>query len=196
MKRCVLIILIFLMAPTIWAATETIVPDATGTPDDWANFGGANKVTSVTDANDATYIVEVTDEDNQMFPLGNTTFDAGVTVDSFQIVWKHQDNGSGSNKVQLVAFTDASNYCLGANVNLGTGVGTTTDTFLGAPDGANSCGGTLTKAVMDALQIRCDATAIGNSREVRVIKIDVIVYYTEANGEHETARRSRILRGK
>lgn len=179
MTKCVFMAILFL-ASSIWADTETIVPDATGTPDDWANFGGADKVTSVTDADDATYIVEVTDEDNQMFTLGNTTFDAGVTVDSFQVVWKHQDNGSGSNKVQLVAFTDASNFCLGTNVNLGTSVGTTTDTFLGAPDGANSCGGTLTKAVMDALQIRCDATAIGNSREVRVIKIDVIVYFTAA----------------
>ena len=194
MVRKFIFILFFVLCGSAWADQETIVPDAVGTPDDWANFGGANKVTSVTDADEATYIVEVTDEDNQMFTLGNTTFDAGVTVDSFRVVSTCQDNGSGSNKVQLVAFTDASNYCLGANNNCATSPTTNTDSFLGAPNGANSCGGVLTKSVMDNLQIRVDATAIGNSREVRILKIEVIVFFTPAGGgEPDVSHRRRRL---
>ena len=194
MKKYLLTIALILLTSTAWADTETIIPDGVVTPDDWANFGGANKVTSVTDTDDGTYIVEVTDEDNQMFTLSNTTFDVGVTVDSFRVISTCQDNGSGANKVQLVAFTDASNYCLGANQNCGTNPTTTIDSHLGAPNGANSCGGVLTKSVMDNLQIRVDATAIGNSREVRILKIEVIVFFTPAGGgEPDVSHRRRRL---
>ena len=193
MKNYIFIILL-LLTSTAWADQETIIPDAVGTPDDWANFGGANKVTSVTDTDDGTYIVEVTSGDDQMFTLSNTTFDVGVTVDSFRVISICQDNGSGANKVQLVAFTDDSNYCLGANQNCGTNPTTTIDSHLGAPNGVNSCGGVLTKSVMDNLQIRVDATAIGNSREVRIIKIEVIVFFTPAGGgEPDVSHRRRRL---
>ena len=181
MKKCLFIALL-LLAPTAWADQETIVPDAVATPDDWANFGGANKVASVTDTDDGTYIVEVTNGDDQMFTLSNTTFDAGVTVDSFRVIYRCEDNGSGNNKVQLVAFTDASNYCLGANSACAVKPSENIDSHLGAPNGVDGCEGALTKAVMDNLQIRVDATAIGNSREIRIIKIEVIVFFTPAGG--------------
>lgn len=188
------ILTIFLLLPftMAWPGIETIVPDATDSPDDWASSNVDTKVDNVTDGVDGEYILEDTDEGIQMFTLSNTTFDAGVTVDSFHVVWRGQDNGGGTNLVRMEPYTDASNYCYGANVGLGVSWTDYTDKFTGSPDGIASCGGTLTKSVMDNLKIKVHCTELFADREVRVTDIDVIIYYTEVDEEVGTIMRTVI----
>lgn len=164
------------------ADQETLVPDGLDTPDQWVASSGG-KVVAVTDGVDGVYILETVNGEDQMFTLSNTTFSASATVDSFRIRWRGQDEGSGNNRIQLVAFTDATNNCKGSNQSVTTSWVDYDIPFIGAPDDDQDClGVSLTKSIMDALKIRVDCSALGAGREVRVTEIEVFVFYTPAGG--------------
>ncbi len=186
------LILLLLLVPTIWADTDVLVPDGLGSPDQWA-FNTTGKVADVTDGVDAQYILEDTDEQDQVFTLSNTTFDAGDTIDSIVIVQRGQDNGSGNNRVQMKLVDGSGNVaCEGANQALTTSWVTYTSVGVTATPTATGCDGALTKTLIDAMQVRVDCTTIGASRENRVTLIEVVIHFTVA-GEAPAGRRRRIL---
>ena len=189
------------MALCLWwhgvamAESEILVPDGTGSPDQWVASDAGSKVTAVTDGTDGLYIIETTDEENQMYTMSDATgIDGADTIDSVRILCRAQDNGSGNNKLQMVLFTDASNFCLGADRALGTSFAEFNDAFQsGAPSGSDACAGAWTLAKLNAIQIRVDATAIGGSRELDVSDIDLIVFYTPAGAGGNLTHRRRSL---
>lgn len=165
-----------------FADQETLVPDATDSPDQWVASSG-DKVVAVTDGVDGVYILETASGEDQMFTLTNTTFSASATVDSFRIRWRGQDEGSGNNRIQVIAFTDTDLNCKGSNQSVTTSWVDYDAPFIGAPDADQDCiGVALTKSIMDALRVRVDCSALGSGREVRVTDIDVIVFYTPDAG--------------
>lgn len=192
MKFLLCIIITLSLAPTLWADTDVLIPDGLGSPDAWA-FNTTGKVADVTDGVDGQYIFEVTDEDDQVFTLSNTTFDGSATINSIQIVWRGQDNGSGNNRVQFKLVDASANIaCAGVNQALTTSWVTYNETAVTFTPTGTGCDGALTKALIDGMLIRVDCTSIGGSRENRVTDIDVIIDYTPA-GEASAGRRRRML---
>ncbi len=185
-------IALILLASSVWPDTETLVPDGLGSPDAWA-FNTTGKVADVTDGVDGQYIFEVTDEDDQVFSLTNTTFDAGATINSIQIVWRGEDNGSGNNRVQFKLVSSGGDIaCEGANQALTTSWVTYNETPVTATPTGTGCDGALTKALIDGMLIRVDCTSIGASRENRVTDIDVIIDFTPPSEGKATIMRTII----
>lgn len=191
MKRFLFVISIFfLIVPTLWADTDVLVPDGLGSPDQWA-FNNVSKVADVTDGVDANFILETVDEEDQVFSLSNTTFDAGDTIDSIVIVWRAQDNGSGNNRAQMKLTDGSGNVaCEGANQALTTSFVTYTEDGVTATPTATGCDGALTKTLIDAMLVRVDCTSVAN--QLDVTDIDVVIHFTVA-GEAPAGRRRRIL---
>ena len=164
----------FLFA-TIYGAEETIEPEAVDAIDQWANVGGADKTTSVTDDVDGNYIVETTDEQKQQFRCSNVgDIGAGDTIDSVKTFWRAQDNGSGNNRVQMHQNVGVNSNS-GANQALTTSWADYEENFALAPSG-----GAWDIAAVDSIVAEAHCTAIGGLRQVQVTKIYIIVYYTEA----------------
>lgn len=164
-----------------------IEADATGSPDNWSNIGGANKVASVTDFIDDNYITTSAATGKQRFTLGNPSgIDGGDQIDSVETFWWGRDNGSGNNRVQMHQYVGANSND-GANVSLTESFVGYTDVFTLAPDG-----GAWTLTDLNDLQIEAHCTAIGAFRSVDVAKIYLIVYFTEAGAPAEqTSYRRR-----
>lgn len=183
---------IMLLASTALADSETLVPDGEGSPNQWAASSGG-KVTAVTDGVDGVYILETVDEEDQVFSLSNTTFDAGATIDSIVIVWRGEDDGAGNNRVQAKLVDGSGNVeCDGANQALTTSWVTYTEAGVTATPTGTGCDGALTKTLIDAMLVRVDCTSIGAGRENRVTDIDVVIYYTPASEGKSTIMRTII----
>lgn len=175
MKRLILILTLILSPAMAWGDSETIEPEAVGSPDEWDNSGGANKTASVTDDVDGNYILEVTDEQMQRFRNSDPSgIDPEDDIDSVKTFWRAQDNGSGNNRVQIHQYVGANSND-GANIALTASWADYEDNFALAPDG-----GAWTLSDVNDMFIEAHCTAIGGLRQVQVTKIYHIVYYTPA----------------
>jgi hypothetical protein len=171
-------LLIILLLPVMaWAETEDLECATTTTPDDWTNEGGANKVASVSDAVDANYIWESTDEEQQKFRVEQTS-DIGESdvIDSVKTMWRGQDNGTGANKVTIHQYVGVNSND-GSDINLSTSWTDYEDNFALAP-----AGGSWTLAEVDSLDLQAHCTAVGALKQVRVTRLYARVYYTPATG--------------
>ncbi len=175
MSKVMAILFFILLASPVLADQETLIPDGLGSPDTWA-FNTTGKVADVTDGVDGQYIFEVTDEDDQRFTLSNTTLPSDATIDSFRVQWRAQDNGSGNNRVQVKVFS-GSNSCDGINQALTTSFVNYQVPLLFTATGTG-CDGSLTKTILDAMEVEFDCTSIGASRENRVTEVEVFVFFT------------------
>jgi hypothetical protein len=186
-----IIALIFLTATPAFSAQEILLPDAS-TSDVWNASPAGTKVDRVIDDDDGEFISSgSSDPVVHRFSVGNSTFDASATVDSVRVLWRGRDNGSGNNRAFVSIWTDASNYCDGTAEALTTSFAEYNAPFTAAPSGADACAGTLTKAIIDGLEIVVTADPLGNSREAQVSDIDLYVFYTEASS-FQSARRRKV----
>jgi hypothetical protein len=154
-------------------ATEILECDATGSPDQWTNQGGANKVVSVSDGVDANYVFESVDEERQRFTLANSTdINESDTINTVSTMWRAQDTGSGNNRVHAHQFVGAESNDSG-EISLDTSWTDYQNDFDLAPDATSW---TLTD--LNNLQLEVHCSAIGASREVQVTRLYVSIDYT------------------
>jgi len=181
MKRLVFILLLLCLpvwCGTAWADSENIEPEATGTPDDWYNAGGANKVASVTDDVDDNRIFEDRAGKKQRFSMANPTEIGGDdTIDSVVTHWRGKDSGTGTNNVQMHQYVGLQSND-GTDVELTTSYADYTDKFALTPDG-----GAWTLYDINSLRLEAHCTAIGVLKTVSVTKIYATIWYTPAAGK-------------
>ena len=89
------------LAIPILLATETLDPDATGSPNAWIATGG-NDYTVTSDSDDNTYIDTGTDEAEHMLNVTSPTFNSGYTINSVTVHVRGQSTGGGGGPERFV----------------------------------------------------------------------------------------------
>ena len=186
--------LLFLTASNVMAQSpEGINPDDTITVVSMSSTE-SNFVTAVTDADDATYVFADAAAQVCRYSFANTSgVPSDATADSIIVKWRSQDNGNGSNRQRIRLRMDGNtNFCDGANISVTTSWVDYEDRFTAAPTTAGTCTNAwgTGSAKFDSVNVQLTCTALGGSREVRIAKLAIDVYYTEASGA--TGRRRRI----
>jgi hypothetical protein len=178
----ILFLFIFLLACSAQAGSEIIYPESVGTLDEWTNVGGADKIASLTDADDASYINSSngSTNDTQEVNVSDLTVAEGADViDSVRVFWRTSENGI------VAAMEGRASIMIGSDVLNGTtrsfsGTGIIveyTESFT-SPPGSR---GTWDIVEVDSLVTRLAVTTASAGDHVRVYKMYIEVFFTSAS---------------
>ncbi len=185
MKKFLLIILI--AASAVRGESETLYCDSISSPDQWTNFGGADKVESVSDMVDNNFIDEMTQGEIQRFTLqdpdGIGQYDQ---IDSI-IVKSRMYTPSGTGTVARVNHI-VSSTAYGTNRSL---AGTWTDyqdAYSTDPDGGDWSLGDIIN-----LKIEAEAVTLPILKRARSTRMYVVVFYTSFTSAYRRRINQQLM---
>jgi hypothetical protein len=190
-------VLISLVAASVLAGTETIIPqDTVGLPNNaWSTNSLGGKVVSVTDGDDDFYIYAEANLFQGFTLTDETTIPGDATIDSFVVVFRAQKTSASLTRIRVrVRMDGTTTFCDGSNTILTTSWVDYRSKFTATPtEGTGTCGETITKARIDSLYIVMVGVTTPIGEQSQVTDIDVIVYFTEVAGESQPTRRRKLL---
>jgi len=170
MNKTLLLFLLF--ASIVRGDTETLYCDTVSSPDQWTNFGGADKATSVSDTIDDNFIDETTQGQIQRFTLVNpANIDETDRIDSI-IVRCRLMTPSGAGVVARANHI-VSSTAYGTNRNLTSSWADYQEAYSTDPAGND-----WTLSNINSLKIEAEAVTIPILKRARCTRIFVEVYFT------------------
>ena len=181
MRYLFLILLVFYSVAR--GDSEILYADSVSLPDQWDNYGGANKVESVSDDVDDNYIDETTQGEKQRFTVENAGDIGPLDIIDSIVVHSRMKTPSDPGTVARI------NHIVSSTAN-GTGRTLTgswinyTDTYSTDPDGN---GWSLTS--INNLKVEAEAVTIPILKRAHCTRIYIVAYYTPVSAAPGYRRR-------
>ncbi|MBU0646659.1 hypothetical protein KJ611_04310 [Patescibacteria group bacterium] len=183
---CLLVITI------VWAAAETLRPDANGTYQDWPTLQGTTRYGAVSDESDSTYIETDTKDDQDTYDINDSAIGATATINSVEIFVRAKASGSGG--AEKIKILDYLNTTLRSSSQISVSRTSFTDYSTGNLT-TDPEGNAWTLTNIDALEIGVEVSALGKNETMQVSEMWAEVDYTISGGARPAASAVSIDSG-